>query len=275
MLDPATLAVALEAAIEAVQAAGKETLARFRSPDLDVQIKDDGSPVTDADLVAERVVREALNRRFPGINVLGEEGGLDHRSDSALQWVIDPIDGTISYSRGIPLFGTLLALRDTVADRSLLGVIHLPALGETYAGARGLGTFANGVRLAIEPGPAAGTPELGEDRADLPQIVLAAGDPAQFRLAACGEAYARLAQSPLFRGYTDCFGHAMVLRGAVDVMVDPHLSPWDLAASEVLVEEAGGAVFTRPSIDEGKVDAVLGRPDLVQHVAELLGWAPA
>ena len=275
MLDPATLAVALEAAIEAAHEGGREAMARFRAADLDVQHKEDGSPVTDADLAAERAVREALGRRFPAISVLGEEEGLDHRSDSPLQWVVDPIDGTISFSRGIPLFGTLLALRDTVADRSLLGVIHMPALGETYAGARGLGTFCNGVRLALRPGPSAGTPELGEDRADIPQIVLAAGDPAQFRLAACNGAYTRLAQSPLLRGYTDCFGHAMVLRSAVDVMVDPHLSPWDLAASEVLLEEAGGAVFKRPSLDEGKVDAVLGRPDLVQHVSELLGWAPA
>ncbi len=128
------------------------------------------------------------------------------------------------------------------------------------------------MRLTIAPGPAAGTPELGEDRADLPQVLLAAGDPAQFRLSACGDAYSGLTQSPLFRGYTDCFGHAMVLRGAVDVMVDPHLSPWDLAATAVAVVEAGGALFTRLSLDEGRVDAVLGRADLVQHVAEVLGW---
>ncbi len=275
MLDPATLAVALEAAVAAAQEAGREALSRFRRPGLRVEAREDGSPVTEADRAAERTLRAALIRRFPSISILGQEEGLDERSGSPLRWVVDPIGGTISYSRGIPLFGTAVALVDTAAGRSLLGVIHLPALGETYAGARGLGSFGDGERLQFGPGAGAGTPELGEDRADIPQILVAAGDPAQFRLAACGDVWPRLTQSPLLRGYTDCFGHAMVLRGAVDVMVDPHLSPWDLAASTVLVEEAGGAVFTRPSLDDDRSDAVLGRPDLAQHVAELLGWLPA
>lgn len=276
MLEPATLAIALEVAVKAARAAAIPIMERFRSPDLEVESKGDGSPVCAADREAEEIIRATLREAFPGIPILGEEEGHLGAKKTPLRWIVDPLDGTISYLRGIPLFGTVIALEDQEAEEALVGVIHLPALGETYAGALGLGCFCNGqpvdVRMGVDTFP--GLPRAGEDDPDpaLEHIVLAGGDPMQFRLAACGEDHGRLTASPLFRGYSDCFGHAMVLRGAVGVMVDPYLGTWDLAASRVLVREAKGDVFVRPSIVEGRVDAIIGRADLVDHVARTLGW---
>ena len=276
MLEPATLAIALEVAVKAARAAAIPIMEHFREPDLEVERKGDGSPVCVADRAAEVIIRETLREAFPGIPILGEEEGHLGAKKTPLRWIVDPLDGTISYLRGVPLFGTVIALEDQETEQALVGVIHLPVLGETYAGARGLGCFCNGkpvdVRMGVDTFP--GLPQAGEDDPDLAlqQIILAAGDPLQFRLAACAQDHARLIASPLFRGYSDCFGHAMVLRGAVGVMVDPYLGSWDLAASRVLVREARGDLFVRPSIVEGRVDAILGRTDLVDHVARILGW---
>jgi len=259
--DPQALGRALEAAVAAAHSAAEAILPLFRSEALDVESKGDGSPVTQADRAAEAVVRRHLAQAYPDIDILGEEEGFEDRG-SRLRWIIDPIDGTISFSRGLPLFGTLIALEDRQEDRGLLGVIHLPALGETYSGGRGLGVHCGGEALRIGPhSPGASAP------------LIAAGDPLQFQLSDCAADCERLARKPFFRGYTDCFGHAMVLRGGVAAMVDPGLALWDIAATRVLVEEAGGQVFCRPSTQEGKVDAILGQRGLVEELVEELGWA--
>jgi hypothetical protein len=141
-----------------------------------------------------------------------------------------------------------------------------------------MGCFCNGKRISVEDGPQprpGGESGRGGTPSPLSHVVLSCGDPRQFEAAGCLPDHARLAASPLFRGYSDAFGHAMALRGAVGVMVDPALSPWDLIATRLLVVEAGGALFTRPSLRDGKVDAIFGRGDLVAHVAGVLGWAPA
>jgi histidinol-phosphatase len=276
VFDPATLAIALEVAVKAARAAATPIMEHFRGPDIEVESKGDGSPVCVADREAETLIRETLREAFPGIPINGEEQGHLGAKKTPLRWQVDPLDGTISYLRGLPLFGTVIGLEDQETGEALVGVIHLPALGETYAGAQGIGCFCNGqpvdVRMGVDTFP--GLPQAGEDDPDLAlqHIVLAGGDPLQFRLAAAAQDYTRLSESPLFRGYSDCFGHAMVLRGAVGVMVDPYLKTWDLAASRVLVREAKGDIFTRPSIVDGRVDAILGRADLVDHVARVLGW---
>lgn len=249
---------------------------RFRQPAQAVQGKIDGSPVCDADRGAEAVIREKLRAAFPGIPILGEEDGHLGAKKTPMRWIVDPLDGTVSFLRGIPLFGTVIGLEDQESGEALVGVIHLPALGETYFGAQGVGCFCNGEPVNVDMGSDAfpGVPEAGENDPDLSrqQILMAGGDPMQFRLAARGDDLARLSSAPMFRGYTDCFGHAMVLRGAVGVMVDPFISPWDLVASRVLVKEAGGEILVRPSVEDERLDAILGRPGLVEHVARVLGW---
>ncbi len=255
----------LQVAIEAAQAAGGPIMERFRAADLDIDTKGDGSPVSEADKAAEKSIRGILKGAFPDIDIFGEEEGFED-TGSSYRWVVDPIDGTLSFISGIPLFGTLIALEERATGESLLGVIHLPALGETYAGGRGLGVRCNGAPLAIrdEQGPQADNP--------FASAIIAAGDPLQFQNAGCPGDHGKLSLNPLFRGYSDCFGHAMVLRSAVGAMVDPALAPWDLAATSALIHAAGGAVFTRPSQLPGHTDAILGRPSLVRALVAELGW---
>ncbi len=252
---------ALSAGLAAVQAAERVVLHHFRRPDLAIQAKCDGSPVTEADQASELAVREVLGQATPEIPVLGEEHG-DDDPDAPLRWVVDPIDGTVSFVHGLPLFGALLALHDVVADRVLVGVLSLPALGERYAAAVGRGCTRNGAPWTL-------TPYSGH-----PRTIVCAADPQQFISAEVLDEYHTLVDAHRYlRGYTDAFGHAMVLGGGVDAMVDPGLQPWDLLASRCLIVEAGGSILRRPSAAGGEVvDAILGRPGPVRGLADLLGW---
>lgn len=256
----------LRLGLAAVRAAEEPILKYFRSPDIGLIHKGDGSPVTLADKAAEAVIREVLRAGSPEFDILGEEEGSLDRG-RRYRWVIDPIDGTISFSRGIPLFGTLLALEDRQEDRPVLGIINLPALGETYSGGPTLGTWCGEEQLRVQdavPG--------GDGPAQAAEIIVA-GDPLWFDQAGVGDDYMTLVKNHrLLRGYTDCFGHALALRGAVGAVVDPGLSPWDFAASRALVEGAGGDVWMRPSHLAGSTDVILGKPRLVEQLRGELGW---
>jgi histidinol-phosphatase len=256
-MDRDSLARALELALTAVTAPRARILATFRSPGLRAEAKADGSPVTAADRDAERIVRETLrgSAEFGGFAILGEEGGLEDAA-SAYRWVIDPIDGTRAYTRGLPTFGTIVALEEAASGRALVGAIHLPASGETVGAARGAGAFRDGVPVRAS-------------RADrLDDAVISAPDLAQFREAGCAELYSRLHGSyERVRGYTDCWAHVQAVAGAVDVVVEPGLSPWDIRATQVLIEEAGGKQLVRPSKTATKVDTIFGSPALVDLLA--------
>ena len=256
------LRAALDVATEAALAASEPILRHFRTPNLSASHKGDGSPVTVADQQAERVIRQVLEARTPDFDILGEEEGFVDRG-RRYRWVVDPIDGTISFSRGVPLFGTLIGLEDRETGRSVVGVIHLPAIGETYAGGQGLGAWCGGERLTIRDR------SLGEA---YESAIVGGGDPLWFTESARETSHEHVSKLPLFRGCSDCFAHAMVLRGAFGANVDPGLQPWDLAATAALIEEAGGALFTTPSAQAGKTDAILGAPTLVDHLVEVLGW---
>jgi histidinol-phosphatase len=265
MLSTDQLHEHLQLGLRAVAAAEEPILRYFRSQDVGLIHKSDGSPVTLADQAAEAAIRRVLRTGTPEVDILGEEEGSLDRG-RRYRWVIDPIDGTISFSRGIPLFGSLLALEDREEKRSLLGIINLPALGETYSGGPTLGTWCGEHRLTITD--SSGIPKQGHE-ADL----IAAGDPLWFDQAGVGDDYTVLVKhNRLLRGYTDCFGHAMVLRGGLGAVVDPGLSPWDFAATMALVEGAGGAVWSRPSLLDGSTDIILGKPSLVEQLRAQLGW---
>jgi len=139
-----TLENLLQTAVDAAQTASPQILKRFQQVDLKVEGKGDGSPVTIADKEAEATIRKELesNKILGELDILGEEEGLMGKG-SRYRWVVDPIDGTRSFINGIPLFGTIIALEDTLNRQALVGVIHLPVLGMTYAGARGLGCSCN------------------------------------------------------------------------------------------------------------------------------------
>lgn len=242
----------------AADLARRETLPRFRS--VATEWKADGSPVTEADRAAERVIRATLLEAHPDIGIVGEEYGAEGER-AERHWLVDPIDGTIAYSRGIPLYTTLIALME--GDEPVLGLIDLPALGERYVGWRGGGCRCNGepVRVSAET--------------ELARTVVAHGDRDAFDAVGEGAYYERLARElPRLRGYTDGFGHAMVLRGAAGAMVDFCLHDWDAAAPRILVTEAGGACAVLPQ-GEGRVGLVCGGPALVEQLLALRGEAGA
>ena len=255
--DLASLAALAERAVDAARA---EILPRFRR--VGVETKADGSPVTEADRAAEQAMRRVLQAGDPGAAILGEEYGAEGDAGRGAAWVIDPIDGTIAFSRGIPLFSTLLArLEDGVP---VLGVIDLPALGERTVGWAGGGVRRNG------------EPVTCSSATDLRRSMISHGDAFCFERAGEKEAFVRMARElPLLRGYTDGFGHAQVLAGAVDAMVDLDLNPWDAAATQALVPEAGGRCETIRYPHSGKIGLVFGAPALVEQLLAFLAGKPA
>jgi myo-inositol-1(or 4)-monophosphatase len=239
----------------AADRARAEILPRFRQ--VDVELKADGSPVTEADRAAERAIRETLHEAFPDFGILGEEYGSDGPSEAAC-WVVDPIDGTLAFSRGIPLFATLIAL--LVDGEPAMGLIDCPGVGERYVGWTGGGCRRNG------------TPTRVSEEDDLRRAIISHGDPFCFEVAGASAVFRRMAREiPMLRGYTDAFGHAQVLGGGIGAMVDLDLNPWDAAATQVLVPEAGGRCVSLPG-PHGKVGLVLGAPALVDA---LLGYFDA
>lgn len=253
-LTRAELEQAMQTANSAADRAREETLTRFRS--VAVETKSDGSPVTEADRAAERAIRSVLQESYPDFGILGEEYGGQDLSDGRPYWVVDPIDGTIAYSRGIPLFSTLIAL--VAGGDSVVGLIDLPALDERYTGFQGGECLRNGDRVQVS------------QEKDLEKALVAHGDLFCFDNAGQRPAFERMAKAiPKLRGYTDAFGHSLVLGGGVDAMVDFDLNPWDAAATEILVREAGGD-YRAHRQPNGKLGVLLGSPALVAQLDALL-----
>ncbi len=249
-----SLDAALEVASAAADRAREEVLPRFRN--VAVETKGDGSPVTEADRAAERAIRATLRDAYPDHPVLGEEFGDEGESAASrsdgLCWVVDPIDGTIAFSRGIPLFSTLIALLED--GEPVVAVLDLPALGERYTATRGGGCRRNGAPTRVS------------DESDLSRAIVSHGDPFCFERYGRADVFQRMAREiPMLRGYTDAFGHALVLGGGVGAMVDPDLNLWDIAATRLLVPEAGGRCEVLPEV-KGKSGLVLGSPPLVEQL---------
>jgi myo-inositol-1(or 4)-monophosphatase len=254
----------LQVALDAAFAAAVPIRKYFGSADFGLRAKQDGSPVTLADQEAEAVIRRHLQSATAGgpFDILGEEEGLCG-TGTRYRWTVDPIDGTRSFVRGIPLFGSMIALEDMQDERAVLGVIHLPILDVTYAGTKGLGATRNGVAIRLP------------ESIVLEDTIIGTGDVAQFDEADCRHDYLRLcALHGYVRAYTDCFGHGLVASGALGAMVDPALNPWDYLATQAIVEAAGGAAFIRHSKKVGKFDALFGNRALVQRLARELSFTP-
>jgi histidinol-phosphatase len=254
----------LELATRAAVAPSPLILSGFRNPTLPVEHKSDGSPVTRFDREAEQQIRQILGSDAEHVwPVLGEEFGGD-TAGAQYRWVVDPIDGTMPYSRGLPYFGTLIAFEDVSAGRALAGVIQLPAFSELYTAGRGSGAQCNGTAISVAP------------RRELTDCMISAPEIQKFRQAGLAEGYERLGSViRYFRGNGDCWMHAMAARGSVDAVVEFTLNRWDIAATEVLVEEAGGLFFTRPSkITPGKYDTVFGSPFVAEQIVKLLDFRP-
>lgn len=253
MVAPPVDAALLEEAVTLARDAGRLTLEWFRSPELAVDDKQDGSPVTAADRAAERFVRERLAAAYPHDSIVGEEEA-DFEGSTGRRWIVDPIDGTKAFTHGVPLYSTLLAFEDEHGPA--LGVIELPALGETIYAGRGLGCFCNGEPAHVSD----------RDRVRGSYLTTSGFD------YWAEEALAAVRASGLFmRTWGDGYGYALVATGRVEAMVDPVAAAWDVAAMPVIIGEAGGRFtdFTGATrIDGGSGLATNGR--LHDEVLELV-----
>jgi histidinol-phosphatase len=202
-------------ALELADAADAVTLPRFRAADLRVETKPDLTPVTDADRATERVLRERIARDRPGETVFGEEEGDD---GGEARWIVDPIDGTRNFSRGIPVWATLIAFERT--GQVVCGVVSAPALGRRWWAARGEGAFADGSPIGVSAvaklGDSSVSCTYARDLMRLESLVWHA------------------------RGLGDFWQHVLVAEGALEAAVDAELPLWDYAAIEPIVAEAGG-----------------------------------
>ena len=243
---PAALDRALVAAVDAARAAGTIALGYYHGA-FDVTMKPDLTPVTQADREAEQAIIAVLGRAFPDVGVLGEEFGAQGSGER--RWIIDPIDGTKNFVRGIPIWATLIALED--AGEVVAGVIHNPVTGDLYTARRGGGAHHNGEPIHVS--------DLGDLR---PASLVHAGLKL-LRKAGYWDGFLRLVDATdRQRGFGDYFGYPLVAAGKAEIYLEADLKPWDLAPCKILVEEAGGR-FTdfagRPTIYTGTALATNGR----------------
>jgi len=214
-----------KAAIGFAQKAAASALALFDT-DLQIEIKEDLSPVTKADREAEAILRESLTAAFPGDGFLGEEYG-DQKGSTGYRWIIDPIDGTKNYIRGIPIWGTLLGLE---FENDLVGgIVVAPALGQTWHGLRGEGAYRNDKKIRVTD-----TPKLSQSHLFYSSLtwIQKSGKTKGF--------LDLIDNSERQRGFGDFYGFMLVAQGACEAMIDHGLHPWDVAALKPIVDEAGG-----------------------------------
>ena len=205
-------------------------MARFRARDLVVHTKPDRTPVTEADHAVEEALRARLARERPDDGIVGEEHGVS--GTGSRRWIVDPIDGTKSFLRGSPPWATLLGLE--VDGDLVLGMVSAPALGRRWWATRGGGAYANGERIAVS----------AVDSLD--DALLCHADLRSYEDHGCGPEFDALTRRVWDRrGFGDFWGHMLVAEGIADVMIEPVLEIWDVAALIPIVEEAGGRVTDR------------------------------
>ncbi|MGA0163675.1 MAG: inositol monophosphatase family protein [Bdellovibrionota bacterium] len=202
--------------------------------------KTDDSPVTIADRNSELEIRRMIKKHFPSHEIFGEEFGREKNRDSEFEWIIDPIDGTLQFIRGLPFWGSVLGL--CYQGRPVVGVIHHPILNLSIWGSQGAGAFANGKKVKCRK-----TTHL--DRS----LVLYSG------LRRNSKVQRKFLMNVLDaadddRGIGDCYGHSLVIQGVADAMIDLKVSAHDISGIKVCIEEAGGSFFSlsgKKSIHEG------------------------
>jgi histidinol-phosphatase len=242
-----TLGELREFAAELAWLAGKLTL-RYYQTGLTPDLKADESPVTLADRESERLMRELIEARYPHHSILGEEEG-ETRPGASHRWILDPIDGTKSFVRGVPLYAVLVGLERE--GEAVVGAVNIPALGDFLTAAKGEGCQWNG------------RPARVSQATRLADSLLLCTDAEAMGKAGRAEAYRRLvAATKMQRGWSDAYGYVLVATGRAEVMLDPEMNAWDCAALLPVMQEAGGS-FTdwdgTPTIHGGNAIATNGR----------------
>lgn len=246
----------MQATAELAAIAGANAMSFYRQP-LNVESKADGSPVTIADRSTEEIARQWIETHFPQDGILGEEFG-SIRPDARTRWLIDPIDGTKSFVRRVPFWGTLIAVVEE--ETVLAGAAVFPAVSEALSSGLGEGCWWNGTRCAVSD-----VEELSRATVLTSSLHFTA-DPAR------GLAWERLSVAAgISRTWGDCFGYLLVATGRAEVMIDPVVSAWDIAAFLPAIVEAGG-VFTDWSGEVSAFDcsAVATNAALARQAREIL-----
>jgi histidinol-phosphatase len=242
------------------------SMARFRALNLRVEAKPDLTPVSDADIAVEKALRSTLGRTRPRDGVLGEEYGVTEAAagPGTRQWVIDPIDGTKNFIRGVPIWATLIALME--GDQVMVGLVSAPGLSRRWWAARGHGAFAGRHTAAATPIRVSAVSRLADASfcySSLPHWEETGRLPGMLDI---------MRKTWRSRAYGDFYGYMLVAEGAVDVMVEPELTLWDMAALVPIVTEAGGR-FTdlsgQPGLAGGSAIATNGKlhDDILDRLA--------
>ncbi len=216
----------LDFAVQTAWEAGRLTLGYFRTA-IPTETKADATPVTIADRRAEECIRRRIEARYPGHRIVGEEFGEREAGAGAPCWWVDPIDGTRSFIRGVPLYAVLLGLE--LEGRIAVGAVYFPALDEMLCAAEGLGCYLNGRRCGVSAA------------ATLAAATVCYTNAASFAGAGREEAFRRiLARAAYSAGWSDAYGHALVASGRAELMLDPVMKPYDCGPFPVILREAGG-----------------------------------
>jgi histidinol-phosphatase len=245
-------------------AADRITTARFRASDLVVEAKPDLTPVSDADRAVEQMVCETLAIDRPGDAVHGEEYGVS--GTGPRRWVVDPIDGTKNYVRGVPVWATLIALQ--VEEQAVVGMVSAPALGRRWWAARGEGAWTGS---SVTDARACHVSKVGT----LAEASLSYSSVGGWRSrGAYSEFLALLDTVWRSRAYGDFYSHMLVAEGAVDISCEPELSLWDLAPLQVILSEAGGRFTDLSGVDRADGGSVVCSNGLL-HDDVLAALTPA
>jgi len=219
----------LDFATELAQEAGDLTLRYFGNV-IEHDAKGDGSPVTIADREAEQLIRARVEARYPEHSILGEEYG-ESNAGARVRWILDPIDATRSFMRGVPLYGVLIGIE--VEGEAVVGIAHFPPLREMVAAGQGLGCTWNGKPCKVS------------DVDAVEQAVVTTTDVERLLSRPLGPGWRRVQQQVAFsRTWGDCYGHALVATGRIEAQVDPVMAPWDAGPFLTIATEAGGKFTT-------------------------------
>lgn len=228
----------------------------FMKADMGVEFKEDKTPVTRADREAEAVMRDLIRKTYPDHGILGEEFGQENTSAEYV-WVLDPIDGTVSFATGCPLFGTLIGLLHE--GKPVLGAIHQPLLKQMCIG-NNTETTLNGRAVRLR------------DIHHLSEAILLTTDIASISQYQKKEGFEKLmGQARLLRTWGDCYGYLLVASGGADIMLDPIMNPWDILPLIPIIQGANGLITTWSGTDaSGGNSCVAANKHLHPRVLEAL-----